>query len=43
MGQKVPVPHTKIHLGDRATIIPRHAEVNEMTAKSIIKHLEGAK
>lgn len=33
--------HTKIFLGDRQTVIPRHAEINEITAQKIIKHLEG--
>ncbi|TWS25607.1 hypothetical protein FK530_23085 [Tsukamurella conjunctivitidis] len=33
--------HTKASIGDRNTTIPRHNEVNEMTANSIIKHMEG--
>ena len=34
--------HTSLDLGDKHTTIPRHAEVNERTAKAILKYLEGA-
>ncbi|GGK53662.1 hypothetical protein GCM10011591_26850 [Nocardia camponoti] len=33
--------HTKAKIGERQTVIPRHSEVNEMTAKAIIKHMKG--
>ncbi|MFI2703455.1 type II toxin-antitoxin system HicA family toxin [Cellulosimicrobium composti] len=33
--------HTKVRLGDRQTVIPRHNEINEHTARAILKHLEG--
>lgn len=35
--------HTHVRLGDRQTTIPRHNEINELTAKSILNHLEGTK
>ena len=31
--------HTKVKLGDRQTVVPRHGEINEITAKAIIKQL----
>lgn len=31
--------HTKIRMGERMTVVPRHAEINEMTAKSILKQM----
>lgn len=31
--------HTKIQIGDRRTVIPRHNEVNERTAKRILKQM----
>jgi len=33
--------HTKVIIGDRLDVVPRHNEINEMTAKSIIRKLEG--
>ncbi|MFE9234755.1 hypothetical protein [Cellulosimicrobium funkei] len=33
--------HTKVRLGDRQTVIPRHNEVNEHTARGILRFLEG--
>ncbi len=33
--------HTKVRLGDKQTVIPRHAEINEFTARGILEHLEG--
>ena len=32
--------HTKAYLNGKQTTIPRHREVNEITAKKIIKQLE---
>lgn len=29
--------HTKIRIGDRRTVIPRHAEITETTARAIRK------
>lgn len=31
--------HTIVRLGDRRSVIPRHAEINEITAKQIKKQL----
>jgi len=33
--------HTRLTLGDKMTTIPRHPEINEQTAKQILKYLEG--
>jgi mRNA interferase HicA len=33
--------HTKVVIGDRTDVVPRHSEINEMTARSIIRKLEG--
>jgi mRNA interferase HicA len=33
--------HTKVKIGNRQTAVPRHNEINEHTARSIIKHMEG--
>lgn len=33
--------HTKVTIGNRIDVVPRHNEINEMTAKSIIRKLEG--
>lgn len=33
--------HTKVSIGDRTDVVPRHTEINEMTAKAIIRKLEG--
>lgn len=35
--------HTHVRIGDKQTTIPRHSEVNELTARGIIKYLEGGK
>lgn len=32
--------HTVVTIGGRQTTVPRHNEVNEITAKAIIKHME---
>lgn len=32
--------HTKVWIGDRCEMVPRHNEVNEITAKKIIGKLE---
>lgn len=31
--------HTKITVGDKRTVIPRHSEIAENTAKNILKQL----
>jgi hypothetical protein len=31
--------HTKVVVGDRRSVIPRHNEINELTVKSIRKQL----
>lgn len=31
--------HTKVVIGDKRTVIPRHGEVNEITAKQILKQM----
>jgi mRNA interferase HicA len=33
--------HTKVVVGNRLTVVPRHSEVNERTAQSIIKQISG--
>lgn len=33
--------HTKVSLGDKQTTIPRHTEINELTARAILRSLEG--
>ena len=35
--------HTKVYIGDKQSVVPRHGEINEMTARSIIKHFGGSK
>lgn len=35
--------HTKVKIGDRQNVVPRHNEVNEITAKKIIQHFERKK
>lgn len=35
--------HTRVQLGDRVTYVPRHAEINELTAKAILKQAKGEK
>lgn len=32
--------HTKVWIGDRQNVVPRHNEVNEITARKIIQHFE---
>jgi hypothetical protein len=32
--------HTHIKLGDKQTTLPRHSEINEFTARGILKYLE---
>lgn len=34
--------HTVVKIGGRQTTVPRHSEVNEITAKAIIKHMEAS-
>ena len=31
--------HTKVWIGDEQTVVPRHTEINEITAKAILKHM----
>jgi hypothetical protein len=31
--------HTKVTVGERVSFVPRHNEINELTAKAIIKQL----
>ncbi|HKU36356.1 MAG TPA: type II toxin-antitoxin system HicA family toxin [Paenarthrobacter sp.] len=31
--------HTVIRIGDRQTVVPRHSEINEITARKIIKQI----
>jgi hypothetical protein len=33
--------HTKVIIGDRTDVVPRHTEINEMTARAIIRKMEG--
>lgn len=33
--------HTKVTIGNRRTVVPRHREINEITAKSILKQVKG--
>lgn len=33
--------HTKVWVGTRMQPVARHTEINEITAASIIKHMEG--
>ncbi len=33
--------HTHVQIGERRSTIPRHSEVNELTARGILKYLEG--
>jgi mRNA interferase HicA len=32
--------HTKVRIGNLSTIVPRHNEVNEFTARAILKDME---
>lgn len=31
--------HTKVVIGDRTSYVPRHGEINEITARAILKQL----
>lgn len=31
--------HTKVSIGERRTVVPRHSEVNELTARAILKQM----
>jgi hypothetical protein len=31
--------HTKVIVGGRQSVIPRHGEINEITARRIVEHL----
>ena len=31
--------HTKVSIGHRRTVVPRHHEINELTAKAILKQM----
>lgn len=31
--------HTKVQIGDRQAVVPRHVEINEITAKAILKQM----
>jgi mRNA interferase HicA len=31
--------HTKVKIGDKQTTVPRHSEVNDLTAKAILKQI----
>lgn len=33
--------HTKVQIGVKQTTVPRHNEVNEITAKAILKYMKG--
>ena len=33
--------HTKVYIGDKQSVVARHNEINDMTAKGIIKHFGG--
>lgn len=33
--------HTKVKIGDRQTVVPRHSEINEITAQAILKQIGG--
>ena len=35
--------HTKVRVGALQTTIPRHSEVNEITARSILRYLFGGR
>ncbi|RIJ76636.1 hypothetical protein D1871_11225 [Nakamurella silvestris] len=35
--------HTKVTVGTKNTVVPRHNEVNEITAKAILKQIGGPK
>lgn len=31
--------HTKVTIGDRQTTVPRHGEINELTARGILRQM----
>lgn len=31
--------HTKVCIGDKQTVVARHTEINEITARAILKHM----
>lgn len=31
--------HTKVSVGSRQTVVPRHGEINEITARAILKQV----
>ncbi|MGL5859591.1 MAG: type II toxin-antitoxin system HicA family toxin [Angustibacter sp.] len=31
--------HTRVKIGDRRSTVPRHSEVNELTAKAILRQM----
>jgi mRNA interferase HicA len=31
--------HTKVRIGDKTSVVPRHSEINEITAKAILKQM----
>jgi mRNA interferase HicA len=31
--------HTKVQIGERRSVVPRHNEINEITAKAILKQM----
>ncbi|GAB2605997.1 hypothetical protein GCM10027067_16780 [Pseudactinotalea suaedae] len=31
--------HTKVRIGDTQTVVPRHSEINEITATAILKQM----
>ena len=33
--------HSKVEVGGKMTTVPRHAEINEVTARSILQYLFG--
>jgi mRNA interferase HicA len=33
--------HTKVRLGDRFVTVPRHRDINELTAKGILRDARG--
>lgn len=32
--------HTKVRIGERQTVVPRHSEINEVTARAILRQME---
>lgn len=31
--------HTKVQIGDRRSVVPRHTEINEITARAILRQM----